>query len=101
MVGSSVLRIYKFPDEAVEQVAMHHHPSSSLDMVAKVVRAATVAVENEGGDSGLGPRPPKLDLPVLEGALLKPSDEAELRRRARASLEASLRFRETLGFRVA
>lgn len=91
-VGTSVLRTYKFPEDLVHQVLTHHSPSQNLDMFGKVLRAATVAVANEGGDSGLGSSPPKLDLPVLEGALLKTSDEAELRQRARASLEAALRF---------
>jgi hypothetical protein len=100
-VGGAVLRVYRFPDFAVDQALIHHRRPCDLDMFGKVLRAATAGVANEGGDNGLGSVPPPLDLEVLEGALLKAEDEIELRSRSKSSLERALRFSPGAGFRAA
>jgi HD-like signal output (HDOD) protein len=100
-VGAALLRTYKFPADLTDTVLHHHDPSQSLDMFGKVLRAATVAVANEGGNSGIPSSPPRLDLPVLEGALLKPAQEAELRAKAQAGLGAAREMLGSVGLRAA
>ena len=100
-VGAALVKTYKFPSELSDAVLHHHDPSQNLDMFGKVLRAATVAVANEGGNNGIPAPPPRLDLPVLEGALLKASQEPELRARARAGLESAQGLLASVGFRAA
>ncbi len=91
-VGSAALRMFKFPEETALEASSHHAPLLSLGMSGKVLRAAMVAVGHAGGDFGLGTRPDPLDQRVLEGALLKPEHEPELRAVAVKSLRRALQF---------
>jgi hypothetical protein len=70
-------------------------------MTGKVLRAAVVAVSQAGGDFGLGTKPYTLDRHVLEGALLRPEHEEELRAVAAQSLDRALRFESVSGSNVA
>ncbi len=96
-VGCSALRIFKFAEEMGQEAATHHAPHLSLGMSGKVLRAAAVAVGQAGGDFGLGARPAPLDKQILEGALLRPEHEQELRSVAVRSWERAKGFESASG----
>jgi hypothetical protein len=100
-VSSSALKLFKFPEEMAEEARTHHAPLLSLGMTGKVLRAAVVAVSQAGGDFGLGSEPFALDRSVLEGALLRPEHEEELRSVAAHSLERANRFESASGSNAA
>ena len=100
-VGAASLRQFRFSEEAAQQAGTHHEPLLTLGMTGKVLRAASAAVAQAGGDFGLGGIQEAVNQQVLEGALLRPEHEPELLAVARSSFDRALEFGYGSGSQVA
>lgn len=92
LVGSCVMRLYKFPQPFIDHCGRHELDLLDLNLEEKLVRAARTAVESVGGWHHPKDKTPELSTGVLAAALLRETDREALADFARTSLGSSMRL---------